>query len=127
MRIGKRYEFSASHRLPNHNGKCRRQHGHNYMLEVEVEGITKQEPGASDEGMVMDFAKLDAVVDSLIEQLDHHDINQDIPAFKVGYPPTAENIVMWVVDNLRLFNKEINFSRIRLWETNKCYAEWISG
>ena len=30
--------FAAAHRLPEHEGKCARLHGHTYGLEVTVEG-----------------------------------------------------------------------------------------
>ena len=44
--------FAAAHRLPDHEGKCFRLHGHTYGLEVSVEG-TPQETGPA-AGMVMD-------------------------------------------------------------------------
>ena len=125
MRIGKTYEFHASHRLPNHNGKCRRQHGHSYVLEVEVWGYPKEEKGESDDGMVMDYAELDMMIDPVIEQVDHYDFNKDIAAFGEEYPPTAENIVSWIVDNLHISFPKVKFSRVRLWETRRCYAEWV--
>ena len=53
--------FAAAHRLPDHEGKCCRLHGHTYGLEVTVEG-TPQESGPA-AGMVMDFAELRERVD----------------------------------------------------------------
>lgn len=41
MRVGKEFRFEAAHRLPRHDGKCRRPHGHSYVLWVEVEGEAK--------------------------------------------------------------------------------------
>ena len=37
-RISARLEISAAHRLHRHRGKCFNVHGHNYLIEVEVEG-----------------------------------------------------------------------------------------
>ena len=34
--------FAAAHRLPDHEGKCQRLHGHTYGLEVTVEGAPQQ-------------------------------------------------------------------------------------
>ncbi len=66
--------FAAAHRLPDHEGKCFRLHGHTYGLEVSVEG-TPQETGPA-AGMVMDFADLRARVNELVvERLDHQLLN----------------------------------------------------
>ena len=51
--------FAAAHRLPDHEGKCCRLHGHTYGLEATVQG-TPQESGPA-AGMVMDFAELRAI------------------------------------------------------------------
>ncbi len=50
------HEICAAHRLFGHQGSCGRIHGHNYVLEVEVERCS----GGTDEttGMVMDFSEI---------------------------------------------------------------------
>ena len=50
--------FAAAHRLPEHEGKCCRLHGHTYGLEVTVEGAPQTSGPAA--GMIMDFADLRA-------------------------------------------------------------------
>lgn len=72
--ISKEFSFSAGHMLPNHYGKCRRPHGHNYLVVVTVNGstiaTTPIDP-RSDEGMLMDFGELKQIVQPVIDLLDH--------------------------------------------------------
>lgn len=119
MRVGKKYSFEAAHRLPNHKGKCAQPHGHSYRLEVEVEGPVNQEKGSSSDGMVMDFLDLDMAVCPVVDTwLDHKDLN----ALLEEYPTTAENILGWIV--IKLQQRLTSLSRVRLYETEKCWAEW---
>ncbi|MFH1811785.1 MAG: 6-carboxytetrahydropterin synthase QueD [Pseudomonadota bacterium] len=86
MLLRNRYEFSAAHHLERHDGACRRLHGHNYTVEVTVQG-----PIDDHSGMVMDFAVLDRIVrEQALDHLDHRDLNELIEI------PTAENIARWV-------------------------------
>ncbi len=125
MKIGKTYRFEAAHHLPNHNGKCKSPHGHSYRLEVEIEGTIIDEPGVANDGMLRDFAELDKYVMFVINQLDHRDLN-GIEWFKgSSVQTTAEEIVLWIRRELYDNNPSgINYSRLRLYETEKAYAEW---
>jgi 6-pyruvoyltetrahydropterin/6-carboxytetrahydropterin synthase len=91
------YEFSASHRLhcpelpPETNrelfGKCNNPagHGHNYVVEVSVEGA----PDAKT-GMVADIEAIDrAVLHEVVDRYDHKHLNEDIEEFR-GVNPTTE-------------------------------------
>jgi len=130
MRIGKTYRFEAAHHLPNHKGKCSKPHGHSYELEVEVESDELMPVGSSDGGMVMDFADLDEIVEELVEALDHTDLNLVAHSYLPGVVRTTAEllcagIVAWV--RAALEDSHIRLSRVRLWETEKCYAEWTVG
>lgn len=136
--ISREFTFEASHHLPGHNGKCRRPHGHSYRLEIALRGAIKEQPGASDDGMVMDFEDLKQIVnESIIEKIgeevprgplaqpieqggiDHNNLN-DV----TGIRTTAENLVHWIWDALVASGiKETLLYRVRLWETSKSYAE----
>ena len=75
MRVTKRFEFSYAHCLPNHNGKCKRLHGHNAILEVTVGGEVQKTTsiGHSTEGMTVDFGDLKDVVNkAVIDKWDHY-------------------------------------------------------
>jgi 6-pyruvoyltetrahydropterin/6-carboxytetrahydropterin synthase len=128
--VTREYEFAAAHHLPNHKGKCRRPHGHNYVLEVEVAGeIGGLRAGVvggsqSSDGMVIDFEDLDDWVNSeVIKRLDHQDLND---AKVLPYqPPTAEMTASWIWDALYqdLYSSDLRLVRVRLYETSKSWAE----
>ncbi len=136
--ITREFTFEASHHLPGHRGKCRRPHGHSYQLEISLRGPIIASPGASDDGMVMDFDDLKRIVNAaVIEELsdsvprgsaarplekggmDHNDLNA-----LTGIRTTAENLVHWIWDALVASGvPDTLLYRIRLWETEKGYAE----
>ncbi|MDR1848594.1 MAG: 6-carboxytetrahydropterin synthase, partial [Zoogloeaceae bacterium] len=63
MRITRRLEFDAGHRIPDHQSQCRNLHGHRYALEITLEGEVNAKPGETDSGMVMDFADIKAIAE----------------------------------------------------------------
>ncbi|HWV37820.1 MAG TPA: 6-carboxytetrahydropterin synthase QueD [Vulgatibacter sp.] len=82
--------FSAAHRLPFYDGPCFRMHGHNYKLLVSVEREVDARTG-----MVMDFEELRRQVwEYALDRCDHHTLNDFLEN------PTAENIVVWIWDEL---------------------------
>ncbi len=70
--------------------------------------------------MVMDFGDLSHMVNnSVIERLDHQDLNA-----VTGLHTTAENLVHWIWGELTANGlSEALLSRIRLWETDRCFVE----
>lgn len=104
-------DFSASHILEGHPGKCGRLHGHNWSVEVEVEAHKLDRLG-----MAVDFAELKAATRQVIETMDHRHLN-DLPEF-TGINPTAEHVARviyralraWLADHARL-------SAVTVWET----------
>lgn len=125
LRVGRvNFSFAAAHLLPNHKGLCKNLHGHNYKLEVEFTGLVD-----SKTGMIVDFAIIKkAVNDDIIKPLDHTNLNErELYIRGHKFPnenPTAENMVLWMVDVLR--SAPLTISRIRLWETDNSYIEWTS-
>jgi 6-pyruvoyltetrahydropterin/6-carboxytetrahydropterin synthase len=107
--------FAAAHRLPEHEGKCSRLHGHTYGLEVTVEG-TPQESGPA-KGMVMDFADLrERVAKVVVERLDHQLLN-DV----VDFVPTVEAVAAWAFELLQEVGLPV--VRVRLAEGPNTYVE----
>ncbi len=113
-RVTRSFSFEAAHQLPWHPGKCRRLHGHNYRLEVTVQGPV------GDNGVVMDFDDLSAVVHrELVDRYDHRYLNELIDN------PTAEEVAheAWK----RLEAAGLPVVRLRLWETPESSVEIIDG
>ncbi|MFK7787033.1 MAG: 6-pyruvoyl tetrahydropterin synthase family protein, partial [Crocinitomicaceae bacterium] len=89
-------------------------HGHNYVLEVWVDGEIDQETG-----FVIDLKVLKSIIhDHVLERFDHRNLNLDCPEFE-GLIPTAENIakIIWEILRERLDSK---FDlEVLLYETEK--------
>lgn len=123
MTLTRTYEFAASHRLdsphlgPQENqdlfGKCNNLagHGHNYVLEVTIQG----DP-APQTGMIADLSQLDQVVlAEVVDRYDHKNLDADIPEFK-GRITTSEVVSQEIFSRL-LDKVPAKLHRIRLWET----------
>ncbi len=107
--------FSAAHRLPEHEGKCYRLHGHTYSLEVTVEGKPQESGPAA--GMVMDFSELRQRVQELVVDPVDHQLLNDVFAFV----PTVEAVAAWAF--ARLEDGGLPVARVRLAEGPNSYVE----
>jgi len=66
-------------------------YGHNYELEVSVEGAVDPETA-----MVVNLTDLDRILKEEVDRpLDHRQLNRDVPEF-ASTPPTAENVAEWI-------------------------------
>lgn len=94
--IYKEFRFEAAHRLPHHDGKCQRLHGHSWRGRVYVRGQSLIPDGAK-QGMLMDFGEISAYIDPLVEKyLDHYYLNETLPLES----PTSEAIARWIYEQL---------------------------
>ena len=65
--------------------------GHNFRLEVSVEG-----PLDPESAMVINLTDLDRILKEEVDApLDHRNLNRDVPEF-AKIPPTAENLAAWI-------------------------------
>ena len=106
-------EFSAAHILHGHPGNCKRMHGHNWLVEAEVQG-----DNTNDIGMVIDFKDIKNNLKEIISNLDHQFLN-DLEPF-INENPTAENISKYIYKELsnNINTDNIKVSKIKLWETS---------
>jgi len=108
MRLTRRYRFSASHRLYADSltetenraifGKCANPfgHGHDYTLEVSVRG-----PHDENTGWVVDLDLLDGLVRrTILDPMEHSNLNVDIGEFQGELVPTTENLAIVVRDRI---------------------------
>ena len=91
--IFKEFRIEAAHLLPNvpEGHKCRRLHGHSFLIGVHVSGSVGE-----DTGWVMDFADLSEAWAPLHDQLDHRYLNE-VPGLE---NPTSEHLARWVWEHL---------------------------
>lgn len=104
IRLSRSIEFNASRRLwrPDWTDEKNRAvygeesphgYGHNYRLEVEVEGEIDPE-----KAMVVNLTDLDRILKEEVDRpLDHKNLNLDVSAFRDA-PPTFENLARWIWD-----------------------------
>lgn len=94
MEIFKEFTFEAAHYLPHApvSHKCRRLHGHSFMVSIHVSGIVD-----SHAGWVMDFNEIKQAFSPILNELDHYCLN-DIAGLE---NPTSENLARWIWQRLK--------------------------
>jgi 6-pyruvoyltetrahydropterin/6-carboxytetrahydropterin synthase len=126
--VSRRESFNAAHQLRDPGlseaenrrlyGKCVNLHGHNYVLEVVVAGEIDQTTG-----YVLDMKQLSDVMSRrILEDVDHHNLNTDIPWLE-GLIPTAENLAVAFWERIRSELPAGSLRSVRVCETDKNWAE----
>ena len=129
--VARRIYFNAAHRLHNASqsdewnratfGPCNNPnyHGHNYELEILVEGAISEETG-----YVVDLGVLQRLaVATIVAALDHRNLNLDVPWF-ADRLTSAENIAVFCWQQLVSCLPAGRLKTIRLWETPTNYVEY---
>jgi 6-pyruvoyltetrahydropterin/6-carboxytetrahydropterin synthase len=120
-----KHEWDMAHRLPLHDGKCKRLHGHRYVTEIDVAGTVN-----TTTGIIIDFVIVRDAVKDAIGVWDHrcmlHDsdpiaLTVEEGCLRVSFMPTAENIAQEIVR--LLMNRDLNVVRVRVYETPNGWAE----
>lgn len=108
MIIYKQFSFDSAHFLPQvpEGHKCGNMHGHTYSLTVFIEGLPEEKSG-----WIIDYGDLKQVIKPVIEQLDHHLLN-DIPGLE---NPTSENLAIWLWNKIKPL--VVGLKKIELKET----------
>lgn len=132
VRVTRRLHFSAAHRIfrPDWSeeenarvfGDCSnpRWHGHNYEIDVTVEGEVDPETG-----YVMDLKALrDEVEARVLADVDHRNLNEQVP-WLAGTIPTSENLVVAIWHRIAdALPTGVKLARIVLWETPRNFVEY---
>lgn len=131
VRVTRRLHFSAGHRLhdPALNEEENREvfgacsnphgHGHNYEIDVTVEG--EVDPAT---GFVIDLARLrDLVHEAVIDDVDHANLNVDV-SWMEGVNPTSENLAVEIWRRLEGRLDGARLVSIKLWETERNSVEY---
>lgn len=127
IQLTRRSTFCAAHRLHSPHlsdeenrrvyGKCNNPHGHghNYALDVTVEG----DPDPLT-GMLINLFELDEIIErEIIQHVDHRNMNADVSIME-GVIPTIENMAMRFWDILEPCMPDgVRLARIYIQETSK--------
>ncbi|MFQ5690601.1 MAG: 6-pyruvoyl tetrahydropterin synthase family protein [Gemmatimonadota bacterium] len=129
VRVTRRVHFAAGHRLHNPEldesenratfGACNNLHGHNYDLDVTVEG--EVDPAS---GFVIDLGRLRDLVEAVVvRDVDHTNLNEDVEWMR-GVNPTAENLVVQIWRRLEGRLDGATLVHLKLWETERNSVEY---
>jgi 6-pyruvoyltetrahydropterin/6-carboxytetrahydropterin synthase len=135
VKVTRRVHFCAAHRLGRDDwpearnlevfGGCANPnwHGHNYELDVTVEGEIDPETG-----FVHDLKALREVVERcVVDDVDHRNLNLDVEWMR-GVNPTTENLVVAMWQQLQgTLPAGVELARLVLWETPRNYVEYTGG
>jgi 6-pyruvoyltetrahydropterin/6-carboxytetrahydropterin synthase len=115
-------DFAAAHQLAMVSQKCEELHGHNWKIEVCVQGEKLNEAG-----VLIDFGEVKKHVKDIMTKLDHKFLN-NLEIFENKTPPSSENIAVYIAKALesKLDNTEgIRVSRVTAWESENASAAYI--
>lgn len=131
VRVTRRLHFSAAHRLFNPAfsderntavfGLCANPnwHGHNYEIDVTVEGEVDPETG-----YVIDLKALRDLVESrVVDDVDHKNLNLDVD-WLADVLPSTENLVVAIWNRLVDRIPTGRLVRLVLWETPRNFVEY---
>lgn len=144
--------FAAAHNLPDHDGDCRKLHGHNYGVKVTLGGDVSNQNGVPYSGMIIDFTHIKDIYKNRIHNIvDHayllgsklptwytefckyHPDGQsgvDILLGKVAHLPiqdtTAENLSHWILNEMQLGLIEFLKERGMEGQTNVPYIHMVA-
>ena len=144
-RIRRWVETDTGHRVPNHKSKCRHMHGHRYRWEAELEGDVVTLGGVSEEGMLMDFSDVSAILNEYIHDVVDHafivyerdkealvalsHMGDEHRTLIVPFIPTAENLAKWAFEKVEphissTYGNSLKLHAFHVRETPKSSASW---
>jgi len=143
MRITRRLEFDAGHRIPHHESQCRHLHGHRYAIEVTVSGDVIVDDRDPEQGMVADFGGIKALIQHhIVAPWDHAflayardravlDFLATLPGHRTvtfEAPPTAEHLAATALRILApafaaAYGERLHVEQVRIYETPSCWAD----
>lgn len=114
-----RSEFSAAHQLRLLDGSLEPLHGHNWPVEVVLEGEQ-----LDDMGVLADFTVLQPRLGAITDAL-HDTFLNEAPALD-GDNPTTERVARYIAEALQPdLPVGVRIVRVRVWETRDCAASYL--
>ena len=113
--------FSSAHALRHYHGKTEPLHGHNYKVQVIVEGKRLQKKVK----YLTDFIGLQKALRAVIKPLDYINLNET-PDFKKENP-SAENLALYIGEEMKRRWREtgVKVVSVTVWETPETAARYL--
>ena len=120
-------------------------HGHRYRWEAELEGYVVTLGGVSEEGMLMDFTDVSAILNKYIHDVVDHafivyegdkealvalsHMGEEHRTLIVSFIPTAENLAKWAFEQVEphissSYGNKLKLHAFHVRETPKSWASW---
>lgn len=112
--------FAAAHNLLNYCGQCENLHGHNWKIEIYIQGNELDKSG-----MLIDFKILKDHTNTILDNLDHTYLNE-LPIF-AGKSPSSELIAEYIFNELekKLTKSPVAIKKVVAWESEKAAASYF--
>ena len=112
--------FAAAHQLEMVAKKCENLHGHNWKVEVFIEGEK-----LNDAGVVIDFGEIKKYLSDTVKTLDHTFLNE-LDCFQ-NKNASSENIARYIAESMqeKISAPGVRVSRVRTWESEDACATYI--
>jgi 6-pyruvoyltetrahydropterin/6-carboxytetrahydropterin synthase len=118
-RVAVHDHFSSAHQLKGYRGKCEDVHGHNWKVELEVEGETLDHIG-----MLVDFRMMKDILKNVIDELDHRMLNEIEPFNKIN--PSSELLAQHIFQKVRnALGAGVKVYSISVWESENSRAVYF--
>lgn len=115
--------FAAGHALRGYRGKCENPHGHNYKVQITLNGES-----LDNIGLLFDFKDLKTAMNEVIDRLDHKFINDIEPFTEMN--PSAENMAKYFYDEMSVLLRDrtqgrVQVKQVKMWETDTTAATYF--
>jgi len=114
--------FSSAHALRHYHGRTEPLHGHNFRVQVVVEGKRLQNKVK----YLLDFVRLRKALQAVVKPLDHVNLNEAPPFRREN--PSAENLARFICEELarRLpAGRQVRLESVTVWETPEMAARYL--
>jgi 6-pyruvoyltetrahydropterin/6-carboxytetrahydropterin synthase len=122
FRLSVKDHFDAAHRIKDYVGKCSRDHGHRWDVEVVLEGKWLNEMN-----ILVDFAFIKSHLKSILDALDHYNLNEVLKEDNVTAELLAKLIYHQFLDSVMeafIWPKDVRLLCVRIWESPECCVEY---
>lgn len=131
--ITRQVHFNSAHRLYNpaksqawnkkQYGLCTNPHwhGHNYVLEVTLQGVPDPVTG-----YIVDLGELKRILHrAVVDRCDHRNLNDEVPFLKNIIPSTENLVLAFWAQIARHIKRPAALHCVRLYETPRNFAEYF--